>query len=496
MIKLFRHLEKQHYIWFLIITSVVFFLLRLPSFFEPYWYGDEGIYEVIGFALNNGRQLYTGIWDNKPPLLYIVYGLFDGIQPLVRIASFLAGLGAVFVFYFLAKKLFEKHDRRNFITFLTTAVFAFLFATPLIEGNIANAENFMVLPILLSGFLILRFIDKEHEKKMDRTLLMPGLLLGIAFLFKVVAVFDFGAFFLFLFIINYKSLKKIAIQIPPLLIFSAGFFIPFIATLFYFLLKGEGSTFIQSAFLSNVGYVGYGNKFIIPQGLLILKLILLGGFVSFLFGMREKISRNDIFISLWLAFSIFNVLFSQRAYTHYVLVLIAAASLSIGLVAFQKKYRVLIGGIVFICLLLIAIYFSLFTRISKFFFGYYGNYISFFVGQKSVENYIGFFDKKSVRDYNLSNFLKTALSPNDNIFIWGNNGQLYRLAGKLPPGRFIVAYHITASAKTITETSADITRNPPQYIILMPEMTNIPLSMAKYKPRFVVDGVTIYEKVL
>ena len=37
----------------LIILGVVVFL-RVPSLFEPYWYGDEGIYLTIGRAMRSG----------------------------------------------------------------------------------------------------------------------------------------------------------------------------------------------------------------------------------------------------------------------------------------------------------------------------------------------------------------------------------------------------------------------------------------------------------
>ena len=48
----------------LIIVLVGIFLLRIPSFWEPYWYGDEGIYLAIGQALQRGAVLYRDIWDN------------------------------------------------------------------------------------------------------------------------------------------------------------------------------------------------------------------------------------------------------------------------------------------------------------------------------------------------------------------------------------------------------------------------------------------------
>ena len=55
-------------IWWLFAICLVFVILRIPSLIEPYWYGDEGIYQVVGHAINSGEILYKDIWDNKPPL--------------------------------------------------------------------------------------------------------------------------------------------------------------------------------------------------------------------------------------------------------------------------------------------------------------------------------------------------------------------------------------------------------------------------------------------
>ncbi len=55
---------------FLLIIILLMILLRIPSLFEPYWYGDEGIYLTLGQAIRKGLLLYRDIHDNKPPLLY------------------------------------------------------------------------------------------------------------------------------------------------------------------------------------------------------------------------------------------------------------------------------------------------------------------------------------------------------------------------------------------------------------------------------------------
>src|SRR6266576_2759546 len=155
MRNLLLKLQRKTEVWFLLFASFVFFLLRLPSLFEPYWYGDEGIYEVIGFALRHGRLLYRDIWDNKPPLLYITYALFNGDQASVRLLSLITGVIALVLFFLLARRLLQSKKAIYFAIIL----FVILFGTPFLEGNIANAENFMMPLSLASALLLLKASD-------------------------------------------------------------------------------------------------------------------------------------------------------------------------------------------------------------------------------------------------------------------------------------------------------------------------------------------------
>ena len=168
--RLLQKLEKSRDFWFLLITSFLFFLLRLPSLFEPYWYGDEGIYQVLGRAMNQHLLLYRDIWDNKPPLLYFVYSLFGSDQFWVRLFSLIIGLLTIIAFYILSKKLFEKEK----IIWVSTALFALLSGLPLLEGNIANAENFMLLPIITAGILVLKSTETKIRNTKYKILFIAG----------------------------------------------------------------------------------------------------------------------------------------------------------------------------------------------------------------------------------------------------------------------------------------------------------------------------------
>jgi len=94
----------------------------------------------------------------------------------------------------------------------------------------------MLLPIVTSAFFVV------SKKRFFAT----GLLLGLAFLFKIVAIFDLGAFLAFCFILNFNSLKK------ELKLFKIveGFLLPFFLVSLLFLANGTLIDFIKAAFLA------------------------------------------------------------------------------------------------------------------------------------------------------------------------------------------------------------------------------------------------------
>jgi len=285
--RILRRLERSRQFWFVIFSTFLFFILRLPSLFEPLWYGDEGIYQVVGNSINHGKLLYSQIFDNKPPFLYWLYAILQSDQFTIRLMSAMFGILSVIMFFFLSKKLFN--NAKSNIPLLTTFIFAILFGLPTLEGNIANAENFMLLPIIASAILIL----DSQKTNLNRFSINPlslilnhyflaGLLLGVAFLFKIVAIFDLLAFLIFCFIANFNVLKQQA----KLFLIAVGFFLPILAVGLFFFLNNTFTDFINAVFLANISY---GFPF------LFAKLILLGGFILYVFIKRKEISKTALF---------------------------------------------------------------------------------------------------------------------------------------------------------------------------------------------------------
>ena len=485
--------------WFLISVLFIFSLLRIPSLVEPDWYGDEGIYQVIGAALHSGRILYKDIWDNKPPFLYIIYQIFNGDLFSVRLASLVVGAASVVAFFFLSKKLLKT----NRSIYIATGFYSVLFGLPFLEGNIANAENFMLLPIILAFYFML----SVKEKKWARNCSLAGLMLSAAFLTKIVAVFDFAALFVSVIMLKmYEGVfrrgsivilkkfggKKLVMILREEAVMIISFLIPIIITGVYFFAVGAFSDFFKASFSQNVGYVGYGNNVLFPMGLLFIKLIFLIFALLIVFRYRNIIGKNGVVIIIWLSFSLFNAFFSQRPYTHYVLVILPSFSLFVGyLIENRKLLRV---NLILCAVLLFLIFrnFNLYEKIPA----YYKNYTSFVFGNRSIDAYQSFFDKSTPRDYAIARFIQAKTTVGEGVFIWGDSGQIYILSGKLPPGRYIVSYHMTFYKDAIDETRQDIEKQRPKYIIQTKKDPALSPLLSYYTLKYKIGDVNIYERQL
>src|SRR3989344_8960399 len=128
--------EKHRFLFILIFIT---FLIRLPSLFEPFWYGDEAIYLVIGQKIARGGLMYVDIFDHKTPgIYYLTAATIKILGESVWAFRFLLMiwiLVTLVVFYLLAQKMFTKKTAVAATIILTT-----LTSTPLIEGNITNSE--------------------------------------------------------------------------------------------------------------------------------------------------------------------------------------------------------------------------------------------------------------------------------------------------------------------------------------------------------------------
>lgn len=492
--------ENDFASWFLLISVFIFSFLRVPSLVEPDWYGDEGIYQIVGIGIRSGRLLYKEILDNKPPVLYGLYAFFNGDLFYLKLLSLFFGAVAIIVLFFIARDLFQK----KIAVYISVAFFALLFGLPILEGNIANAENFMLAPILISAYLLI-FIAEKRTKGIA-PYIGAGLFLSLAFLTKIVAIFDFAAFLLILIVARlydkvYDDVKEkgflhvfrnrpILLEFRNELVFIASFVLPVVLVSLYFLSRGSLFYFLQAALLQNVGYVSYGNYFLFPMGFLFFKLILLAVSLLLTIRFRKEIGFVGIFILIWFFFSVFNAFFAERPYIHYLLVLLPSFSLLLGYIFEKGKFLVLNLFLFVIFTIFLARYFALYPHN----FSYYQNYFDFILGRKNIFSYQSFFDANATRDFDIASFIKSK-AKEESVFVWGDSAQIYAMAGKLPPGRYTVAYHILFYKDGLAETKKSIDEKKPKYIIAIRSAREmLPLLDSYVLKLDLLKDVKVYER--
>ncbi len=156
----------------------------------------------------------------------------------------------------------------------------------------------------------------------------------------------------------------------------------------------------------------------------------------------------------------------------------------------NKNFSKLSGIVILTTLIALLLSFGFYTKTIF----YYQNFISFLLAQKSVYSYQRFFDKNTPSDYDLAGYINLHSKPSDNIFIWGNNAQVYKLTEKLPPGRYTVAYHITNYTDGFENTKNGLLVSNPKFIIVMPNAPSYPFYLSNYFLKINLNCIEIYEK--
>ncbi len=472
------------YYWFIII--ILFVALRLPSLFEPYWYGDEGIYLAIGQGLRSGLKLYSQIHDNKPPLLYYFAALGNTVFGF-RLLLSLVMIPTLYYFYRLAQKFLTQHQSQ-------VALFIFLLLTsiPLLEGNIANAEVFMLLPTILAVLLFL-------QPKSNYSYLYVGLLLGIAFSIKVPVAIEVA--FLGLWLLLNLDTKKISQNIIKIIFFALAFIFPTIIFGIYYALQGSFDNFLFAALLNNFGYLsswssGTHSSSALSGGLgLRLVLLLLTWLILTYLKLRKIIKDKHLFILFWFSAAIFGSLLSGRPYPHYLIQLLPSLSLILVLL-FDSHLR----SVKLIYLSMLIILTASLVKYNFYFypvFSYYQNFYSYALRLKSSSQYTSFFGNRIDNNQEISDYIKQNSSPSDTIFVWGDEPYVYPLSDRLPAARFLVAYHIVDFNK-YSEVYDNLITKTPKFIVVYP-MSNRPypqldyLLKNYYSPVKTSEDIVIYQ---
>jgi len=471
MTKYWRRLNRflnHHELAIILLLIVV--LLRLPSLFEPYWYGDETIYLAIGQAIRHGQVLYQGITDypNKPPLIYLLAAVTQTVFNF-RLLLLFWTLATTIVFYEFSQLL----TKNRLISIAASLVFIFFTSTPIIEGNIANAEIFFILPTLLSaGLLYLA----SHKPKTSRYLFfLSGCLLGISFLFKIHVLLDIAALGWYFFIlsrlktISIKSLRLLIIS-PDLWLFIAGLAAPVIIAIAWLSLSGVSPLSLLQNATGSSSYVGVWTQkdwllMTLGMGDLRARFVLVALIMAVVFFFRRRFHPQLLLFTTWTLLALFAALLSARPYPHYLIQLVPPAIL--GLAVFASTSKAVLSKISFG--LVIALIFAAYLRFGFHTWSvssYYTNFYQYITGHINRDEFYARFDNRMPRNYQLATYLRTVTNPPDHIYIWGTEADVYILSHRLQEGNLVVSFHV-ADLNDYHHTAEIIKQNHTPIIVVM-----------------------------
>ena len=195
---------------------------------------DEGEYAYGGQLILQGAPLYQQLYSMKLPGIYAAYAfilvLFGQTHTGIHFGLLIINSATIILVFFLAKRMID-----SLAAAVAAASFAILSINQSVQGLFANAEHFVILPVVGGVLLLLRALDEEQP----RLLFFSGLLLGLGFLMKQHGVFFIAFGVLYILIDSLLQLRQKAFMgqlALRCLLFIAGATAPYGLTclIFYF----------------------------------------------------------------------------------------------------------------------------------------------------------------------------------------------------------------------------------------------------------------------
>lgn len=457
---------------------------------------------AIGQAIQKGAVLYRDIWDNKTPLLYLIYALSPTVI-WAKVSATLFVLGTCITTFFLSKKIFS--NKYAFLSLITTALTGTFLSLPVLEGTIANAELYFTLPIVLCAYLLFTILT---DRDWLTAPIVTGLLMSFAFLIKVPAIFDFLGIFIAFSVIRESNihqsfvnnagkflLNSIKFYLPTLI----SFMIPLVLFVGYFYYHNALLDFITASFSQNASYIAIdsgplsrlSNPLFIKAALLVWSYLLLT-----LLYWKKHIGKEVLFLSMWLGASLYGALLSNRPYLHYLLQIVPpAVILFVYLLANIRKYSYLLTIFLFLGFGLVRMFTGAFALDTV---SYYQNFIDYVGGNKNWEDYVNYFDSHTSNNYFVGNFLNNMTDSKDSIFFWGDNAFVYVLSNRKPAAKFIQAHHLTTIDQRQYDAVLEKLANEKPKYILISEPMRFPfpalsiLVETKYRPNGIFGDIHAY----
>lgn len=441
-------------------TVVALALLRAPTLSEPMWYGDEGIFAAIAASFRDGHMLYSEAWDNKPPLIFLTYagvqaGFGESVTALHAFTS-AAAIATQVALITVAWRLYGPWRAG-----IAGAVFAVLFGMPVIEGNLALTETYMVLPSTLGVLAAMSSAGRTRDERLSRYAL-TGASFGLASLYKQVAVFDAAAVATFIWLAEAR-------RGPGVAALAAGFALPHAAFGGWFALTGALDEYLY-AVVGSLGLYSSLSDATSPLVRIATVVPLMLAAIHVLDQRTQGTLGWRCFAPLWLGFAFAGATSSTFAFPHYLLQAAPPFALTLASLRWPRTPRIegaLPAATAATALLVALAIFgpTLDERQQLDPVRYYRGFVEHQWGTMPEHEYALRFDGK-VQTVDDISALMASRGRGDTLFQWGEFPWLYVASGTANPSRYYTSFLGEFVPDAKAEIMRDLERRPPAYVVV------------------------------
>jgi hypothetical protein len=423
-------------------VAVIFLALQV-SLSYPFT-DNEGAFVTMGREMGRGAQLYTDLWDHKPPFFFGQSWLIQQFIPLTEVnlhlyAFFIHALIAVFLFFFVRRLGLSSKG-----AWVTVFGYAVLLFYPLFQCWTVTSD-LLYQPFLLGAFLAF-FLPEEW-------LFLSGALWACAFLTKQSALLLVPVF---LFLPGPKHWDRI----PR---WALGALLVLSLTAYYFYQSGRWIDFEAALWSFNFHYVHEGWRFFwgtpafrafLSSWALVALSIYGMPLVAVAAGWGMKpLSSSDRALLICAAIWLIGVLDCASGYffSYYYVDLLPSLAMGLGWAwergkLYQNRWAMLAVILTFAGAAALAFHPD----------GLYSK----------VFSYAEYPTQRYETDKAIGSFIASQAYPQDELLSWTDDPQLYVYSGLKPSIKTIFINHLSYMPYTAMKTYQDFQKHPPRFLVL------------------------------
>jgi len=319
-----HNISTTPFAWIGIALLIIALIARLRLLDIPFE-RDEGVFAYIGRALWAGERLYTDLYDNKLPGLYLVYGLFAnvfGVQPTgIHLGALLWQVATLAIFFLWLREVIGRD-----LALASTGLFALYAASGQVLGFAAHATQLCALPAIAGLWAMWRGTVQGRGSQAV-WILLAGLGAGLAIWIKQQALFYavFGALFLVWWLSGRGRTESITRAIGIGLLYATGVILPVGLSAAWFASQGRFDDFwfwtvgisTGDTFKTQAPGAWFFFNFYFPKVILHWWWVWFSGLYGLAVLLRQKQNPNQRILALLLLLSLWGVSLGGAFYPHY-----------------------------------------------------------------------------------------------------------------------------------------------------------------------------------